>query len=275
LLESLPPLNQALALSPTAAAPVDPHPVTAEVLRLLAAHPRRLADLLDITEAPDLEVLGALSALLQRGVIELREGDVPGEGPLLGPAEIHALRGRMMRGKPARNALVAKVIVCGTGQKAGRFLVKSLSGLTSVPPDSACLRSSFGTLGRLDVSDALKVDLILLPTADAARPLWRPFVTGALGALVLEQTEPVLRLARYCAFDLRLPLVIASGVASNHMVEGELVPPSLRGAPAGAAVVSLDLASAVRTLLVSAMQSPAPETNETVLLMKQRILGTA
>jgi DNA-binding response OmpR family regulator len=271
LLSGLPPLGQLIQLIANATDPVEPHPVTAEVLELLRV-PRRVAEVLDLTSAPDLEVLSAIGALLAKGHIERVAGAELADGPLLGAAEVHALRGRLMRGRSARTTLVTKVVVCGSGSRAGRWLLKSLPGLTPVNAEPHAVRSSFGTLGRLEVSDVLRVDLVVVPTAEAARPLWRPFVSGAIGALLLEETDAAIRLARYCAFDLRLPLVIAARSASHGMVSAEVVPAPLRGAPMGAAIVSTDISSVMRTVLLAALQSPPPEVPETVV---SRFLGLA
>ncbi|MER2564757.1 MAG: DUF4388 domain-containing protein [Myxococcaceae bacterium] len=271
LLSGLPPIAQLLQRTADAADLVEPHPVTAEVLQLLRA-PRRISEVLDLTDSPDLEVLSAIGALLQRGIIERVAGAELSDGPLLGAAEVHALRGRLMRGRSARTTLVTKVIVCGSGSRAGRWLLKALPGVAAVSAEPQALRSSFGTLGRLDVSDVLRVDLIVVPTAEAARPLWRPFVSGAVGAILLEESETAIRLARYCAFELRLPLVIAAKAASHGMISAEVVPPPLRGAPMGAAVVTSDISSVMRTVLLAALQSPPPEVPETVV---SRFLGLA
>lgn len=271
LFADLPPIGQLLQRTPDAADLVEPHPVTAEVLQLLRA-PRRISEVLDLTDSPDLEVLSAIGALLQRGIIERVAGAELTDGPLLGAAEVHALRGRLMRGRSARTTLVTKVVVCGSGSRAGRWLLKALPGVAAVSAEPQALRSSFGTLGRLDVSDVLRVDLIVVPTAEAARPLWRPFISGAVGAILLEESETAIRLARYCAFELRLPIVIAAKAASHGMVSADVVPAPLRGAPMGAAVVSSDISSVMRTVLLAALQSPPPEVPETVV---SRFLGLA
>lgn len=271
LLAGLPPIGQLLQRAPHADDVVEPHPVTAEVLKCLRV-PRRIAEVLDLADSPDLEVLAAIGALLARGIIERVAGAELSEGPLLGAAEVHALRGRLMRGRGSRATLVTKVVVCGSGSRAGRWLLKALPGVAPAAAEPQALRSSFGTLGRLEVSEVLRVDLVVVPTAEAARPLWRPFVSGAVGALVLEDGEGPLRLARYCAFELRLPVVIAARAASHGMVATDLVPPPLRGAPLGAAVVASDIATAVRTVLLAALQAPPPEVPETVV---SRFLGLA
>jgi len=271
LLAGLPPIGQLLQRTPDAAAVVEPHPVTAEVLELLRV-PRRISEVLDLTDSPDLEVLAAIGALLARGIIERVAGAELTDGPLLGAAEVHALRGRLMRGRSSRSTLITKVVVCGSGARAGRWLLKSMPGVTPVSAEPQALRSSFGTLGRLDVSDVLRVDLVVVPMAEAARPLWRPFMTGAIGAVLLEESEAAIKVARYCAFDLRMPLVIAAKAASHGMVTSEVVPAPLRGAPLGVAVVSSDISSVLRTLLLAALQGPMPEVPQTVV---SRFLGLA
>lgn len=264
LLGYLPALNQSLALVPDAGELIEPHPVTKEILRVLA-QPRKLSELLDLADAPDLDVLGALTTLIEKGMVQRFDAVGVREQPLLGAAEVHALRGKLLRGRPHRNALVAKIVICGTGPKAGRWFARSLPGLKLSSSDPACLRSSFGTLGSLEVSDVLKLDFVLAPLAEAARPLWRPFLSASLGALVLEDNDAALRQARFCAFELRMPVVVAAGPAGGELNTIELLPAVLRGAPGGAAVVTTDLSGALRTLLLAALQTATPEPLEPVM----------
>ncbi|PZR09841.1 MAG: hypothetical protein DI536_21130 [Archangium gephyra] len=261
LLSVLPGLQQSLALVPDSAELIDPHPVTKEVLRVLN-QPRKLSELLDLADAADLDVMGALITLIEKGVVQRFDAVGVEEAPLLGAAEVHALRGKLLRGRPHRHALVAKMLIVGTGPKSGRWFLRSLKGLKSFSSDPSCLRSSFGTLGTLEVSDVLKIDFVFVPAAEAARPLWRPFVSSALGALVLEDNDAVMKLARYCAFELRLPVVLATGGAAGGLNSTGVLPAALRGAPAGAVMIDTDVASAVRTLLLSGMQAPPQELPE-------------
>src|SRR5690606_13668535 len=111
----------------------------------------------DLAEAPDLDVMAAIASLLEKGIVAKVEGPVGGaEGPLLGPAEVHALRGRLLRGRSGRGAVVAKLLVVGSGPKAGRLLLRALAGLVAVATEPGSLRSGFGTLGRLELADVLK-----------------------------------------------------------------------------------------------------------------------
>jgi CheY-like chemotaxis protein len=265
LLAQLPPLRTYLAIAPGAAVPVEPHAVTAEVLTLLRA-PRRLFELLDLTEAPDLEVMAAIGALLQKGVVARQEGGAHGsEGPLLGPAEVHALRAHLLRGRTHAGAVVAKILLVGSGLRAARFMLRGLTGLTAVATEPGCVRSGFGTLGRLEVSDVLKIDFLLLPAAEAARPLWRPLAHDAVGALVLEDHELALKQARFFGQELQLPVVVATGTASGGLITSHQLPEKLRGLAGGASMANTDLLGAVRTVLLAALhpneaphQAPPP-----------------
>jgi CheY-like chemotaxis protein len=264
LLKSLPPLRTRVSLAAGAAPPVEPHPVTAEVLALLKA-PRKLQEILDLADAPDLEVMAALSTLFDKGVIVKQEGAVAGEGPMLGPAEIHALRGKLLRGRAGRGAVVAKILVVGSGPKAGRYLLRALPGLVAVATEPGCLRSGFGTLGRLDIGDVLKVDFLFLPTAEAARPLWKPLGQEAVGALVLEDSDAALKQARYYGNELKLPVVVATGGASGNLITSHKLPEQLRGIGGGASMVTTDLTGAVRTVLLAVLHPSEAPSSETVV----------
>ncbi len=265
---NLPPLAQLFGLSEAAAEPVEPHPVTAAVLDALQK-PTSLSDVLDLVDAPDLDVLSAIGALIERGVIRHAEGDIA-SAPILSAAEVHALRGQLLRGKLGQGALVVKVAVVG-GPKAGRALLKGLPTVIGVATEPGCLRSGFGTLGRLEVSEGLKIDFLLLPLAEAARPLWRPFAHGVVGALVFDDSDPSLKQAHFLGFDVRVPLAMVAGAGSG-LFDRKQLPPLLRGAPRGIALVHDDLAAAVRVLLVSNLQPPGARPTEDEMLARNQPL---
>ncbi len=260
LLATLPPLDQALALTPGAAELAEPTPATRE-LTLLMDGPRRLDELLDLAGSPDLELLAAVKTLLDAGCAQPVDMPASSQVELLAPAELHALKGRLMRGRPAHATSVVKLAVCGTGPKAGRWLLASLPQLVPTAPEPRALRSSFGTIGRIALDEGLCVDLVLVPPEEGTRPLWRPFFTSALGALVLETTAPVMSLARFCGFELKLPLLVVMGRAQGAPGSPTSVPPELRGAPAGVVAVYADLPTALRSLLLIALEprGAAPE----------------
>lgn len=268
LWQALPPPATRVELAPDAPPPVDAHPVTAEVLQLMG-QPRRIAELLDITAHPDLEVMAALKALLDSHHLLVKEGEDPADRPILAAAESHALRARLLRGRSVRGPVVAKIVICGHGPRVGRALMHGLPRLVAVASEPGCLRSGFGTLGRLEVSETLHIDFVLLPTAEAARPLWKPFSNAALGGLVLETSETSLQLATFLAYELRLPIVVAAGSASAGLIESDLLPVVLRGAPAGAQVMLTDLRAAVRAVLVGALQPAGHDPSETIVLPRQ------
>lgn len=250
LLSSLPPRTARLQLVPEAAGPMheQQHPVTAEVMELLK-RPRALGELLDLAQASDLDVLAALATLLQKGmarVLAEEESDAGGREPLLGPADMHALRARLLRGRVAAKLVIGKVFLCGTGPSALRKLSGELPDMQRLPVEPI-MRGGFGTLGRLEISESLRVDLYVLPPGDAARPLWRPFSAGAVGALLLDDSEQTMKLARFLGWEVRIPLA---------MLGGE-IPQALSGAPAGVASGEQPL-EVLRLLLARAVSPTQP-----------------
>jgi CheY-like chemotaxis protein len=240
-----------IQLAPEADLPKDQHPVTSQVVELLA-QPRALSELMDLAQATDLEILTVVSTLIQKGAVRIAEGE-PGDPkapPLLGPAEVHALRTRIFRGRAPTRTAVAKVFVCGTAPEAGRRVLSGVAGLRRVAPEPPAVNSGFGTLGRYELSEALHIDFFLLPPGEPARPLWRPFSAGAVGALVLDDSAQAAGVAHWLAMEARVPLVVVGGK----------VPPLLEKAPAGVMAAGPDLVEALRALLVQSLHPPQPAT---------------
>ena len=157
------------------------------------------------------------------------------------------LRGRLLRGRGTTREATAKLFVCGSGPAVARRVLSQLAELAAVAAEPPAVRSGFGTLGRLPLNELLHLDFCVLPPAEAARPLWRPFSSGAVGALLFDTTEPAVKLAHFLAWDIRLPVVVL----------GHEVPPELRDAPAGSVSVGEDMKDALRSLLVLAL-NPTP-----------------
>lgn len=219
LLQKLPPRTARLKLAPDATLEGGQHPVTAEVARLLR-QPRTLSELLDVTSASDFEVLSALKSLLDKGLAELAPAaETPVSGPLLNPAEMHALRARILRGRPASREAVGKVVLCSDSLRQVRAFLDSLAGLDGYrvqrPPSAEML----GTWSRVEFPDGLRIELCSIPAADEARPLWRPFAAGALGAIALGVGAGNLKLVEFFARENRAPMVV--------LTDAEL-PPVLR-----------------------------------------------
>ena len=154
LMPGLPPRNTRLVLAPEADLTGDQHPVTAQVVELLR-QPRALGEVLDLAPATDLEVVGVLHTLLQKGVARMTEGveDEGMTGPILGAAEMHALRGRILRGRGSTREATAKLFVCGSGPAVARRLMTQLPDIAAVSADPSAARSGFGTLGRLSLTE--------------------------------------------------------------------------------------------------------------------------
>ncbi|ATB49283.1 DUF4388 domain-containing protein [Corallococcus macrosporus] len=248
LMPGLPPRHTRLMLAPDADLQGDQHPVTQQVVDLIR-QPRALGEVLDLAPATDLEVLNVLTTLMQRGVARAADGDgvEATSGELLGAAEVHALRGRILRTRAPAKVATAKIFVCGSNAGAARRVLSRMPGMEALSAEPTAVKSGFGTLGRLVLSEVLRLDFCVLPPAEAARPLWRPFTAGAMGALLMDVAEPSVRLAHYLAWEVRMPVVVV----------GAEVPAALQGAPAGALGSGDDLADALRALLVQAL-NPAP-----------------
>jgi len=248
LAPALPPRSTWLAPAAhlDAGPPLDP---LGQALLAMLREPRAISELIDLHPDPDLAVLRGLLLLLRRGAVQVTEPESPpGEGPLLGAAEVHALRARMRRGRPATRPMVAKVLLCGHGTERTRRLLGQVANLSAGPEEAAALESGFGTVARLELGEGLRLDFCVLPASDAARPLWRPFGSGAAGALVLDAEEDTLAQAAALSFQLRLPLVCT-------LAE---VPPVLAAGPSPVAAVPRGAEAALRALLVGRTEGPAP-----------------
>ncbi len=250
LLPSLPPPSDRLELVEAAGArPAGLHPVTEQVVALLA-EPRTFTEVLDRCRASDLEAARAVAALLERGFARRRAAAPPEAAvALLAPHELHALRARVVRGRSSGPQVVGKVVVAGGGPAE---LAAAQARFATVPGYRPSLEAEgegagggFGTLGRLVLGDGVRIDLVALPAAPADRPLWRPFAAGAVGALVLLPAHGAGALLEELGKAQRLPLVVCGA-------EGASLPEAARGSPGGVAYEGSDPAEALRALLAGA-----------------------
>jgi CheY-like chemotaxis protein len=265
LLALLPHPGVVLRLSATHDPLVDPHPVTAQVLAALAV-PKRVEEVLDAGTAPDVDLLAAMASLTDKGWVVAEEGTSSASLPLVSTADAHSLRGLLLRPKAVTPRAVAKLLVVGGGATAGRAFLKQLAESLPSLSDPSCLRSTFGTLATVPVSEALHLDFVMVPPLDAARPLWRPFTAHVMGALVLDAADAFAGLTRFAAFELRVPLVLVTGGAFCSV---DAVPPFLKGAPGGTRLVTSGLRDAVRALVL-AIVTRQPEGLETVRSLHER-----
>jgi DNA-binding response OmpR family regulator len=230
-----------------AAAEVPPglHPVTEEVVRLLD-RPLPLSEILDRTQATDLEALRAVAALLEGGWARRREAPpaAPAAEPLLDAADVHQLRARIARGRASGAQAAGKVLVAGGGplsRRAALARFAAVPGFAAEPEPPAGL----GSLGRIDLGDGVRVDLFQLPLERDLLPAWRAFAPGALGALVLLPSEGLCEEHAVLLRDLRLPAAVCGP-------SPESVPRLLVEGPQPASFEGADVALALRALLAGA-----------------------
>lgn len=198
------------------------HPAAAGLVALLRRRPRTLPELLDGAPDPDLDLVRALLALLERGVVRRRAAAPAAPAPALAAEVADALRARLGRG-PGASPAAGKVVLAGGGPLARRSALARLAALPGFSPEPGGAPVELGTLGRLEAGPGLRMDLVALPGDPALAPLWRPLAAGALGALVLAPAEEVAAEIAALARALRLPLGMcapspeARGAALAHV----------------------------------------------------------
>ena len=202
--------------------------------------------MVDWCAASDLEAMRALAALLEKGYARLGAPAPPAEEapPLLAPHELHALRARIARGRSSGGQTVGKIVLAGGGPLARRAALARFQTVPGWEPEPSP-PAGFGTLGRLSLGDGVRVDVTELPGDPPSRPLWRPFASGAVGALVLLPADDVEALLGELARTLRLPVVVCGPSEAS-------VPQVLREVPAGFVFEGSDAAEALRALLAGA-----------------------
>jgi DNA-binding response OmpR family regulator len=222
------------------------HPVTEEVVALLET-PRAFGDVIDRCRSSDLEAMRAVKALLDHGFVRQRHRQpvAPEVAPLLAPHELHALRARIARGRSSGSQTVGKVVLAGGGPLARRAALARFATVPGFGAVEDATSSGFGTVGRIALGDGVRVDLVGLPGDPANLPLWRPFASGAVGALVLLPADGVEPLLEELAKTLKLPVVVCGP-------SEERTPQVLRSAPAGFAFEGSDPAEGLRALLAGA-----------------------
>jgi hypothetical protein len=226
--------------------------VDAEILALIRAQ-ATVGEVIDRAHAPDLVAAVALMNLLERGAVVLAPGDLsarPAQRPLLPPGSAQALRLALSRGRPEWGRARGKILFVVTDAAMLRTFVARLGGLSYAQLDvrrDLWEPDGFGTLGRLDVTEDLSVDLMQLPAADSMHPLWEPFAARAVGAVALLDAAGNVptTLLTLLARELSLPVVLAGATAIPAPLS-ELVPQLSRA--------SLEPAEALRALLLRAAE---------------------
>jgi DNA-binding response OmpR family regulator len=233
-----------LAVHPTEIPP-GLHPVTEQVVALLDV-PRRFGDVVDRCPASDLEAMRAIGALLEHGYARRSGARATSAeaAPLLAAHELHALRARIGRGRSSGAQTIGKVVLAGGGPLARRAALARFETVPGFRVDAAPA-AAFGTVGRLELGDGVRVDVTAIPGDRAQLPLWRPFASGAVGAIVLLPADGVEPLLHELAKVLKLPIVVCGPPSAT-------VPAPLADAPGGFAFEGGDAAEALRALLAGA-----------------------
>ncbi len=173
------------------------HPVTQEVLLLLEIY-TRVRDIVDHSSSPDYQVLRTLQTLRERGLVEVRKrarNRSPDSG-LFTRVQIRRLREWFAPiGREPGPLRDAKLLVAASDAEATRELLRLLAGLPGVELEGRFASGRFGAndlgrMGRLRLDAELGIELVHVPTAAMAAPLWPLAAHGALATLVLLAGDP-------------------------------------------------------------------------------------
>ncbi len=162
------------------------HPLTQEVLMILEITDR-LDEVLDRCSFPDYQVLGTISTLVRRGLVDLRRGPAPGGNRHPQAASAAArLRDRLLAAGAPSDGLEAKVLVSACSDAALRALCTLLeraggaSGVVSLSPVPG-----IAPLGRLDLGDDLGIEWLAAAADPRFAPAWPLAAHGALAVLLV------------------------------------------------------------------------------------------
>jgi CheY-like chemotaxis protein len=180
-------------------------PPAARALLARLEVPRSVGELLDLSEDPDLTVLQALAMLHGEGLVQTLDLDAPpAPEPLLSPAEVHAVRARLQRGRGPGREWVAKVLLAARDAAAAR---EALGALPLLAPEGTS-PEALGTVAELEVAEGLRIDFCTVPGGELGRPLWRPFTADAAGILVVDISPASVALARFVAHGQHAPVAV-------------------------------------------------------------------
>lgn len=192
---SLPPLSARVGLAvPREELPNAVHPVTQELLGLLEQD-ERVGELMDRSTYPDYQVLRTLQALCERGLVQLRREPDHGESgrtdSLFEPAQQRRLSEWLQNGRPRGvPAREAKLLLAAADPAVTRDFVQLLTALPGFRLEREFRRGEVrqddvATIGRLDVDEAVGIQLLHVPTAKRFEACWPALAQGALGTLLL------------------------------------------------------------------------------------------
>ncbi|MEN8181598.1 MAG: DUF4388 domain-containing protein [Myxococcota bacterium] len=176
-------------------------PLTQEVLLLLEIY-SRVGDVVDHCTYPDYQVLRTLHTLIEREIVELRQGpERSPEGPsLFSVPQVRRLH-EWLRNEGARGQGFgeAKLLLLASSENATREFLRRLEKLPGVeapprPERRIPAGEDFAPAARIAVSDEAALEVLHVPAGPAYAPLWKLAAHRALGAvLVLDGTGAAAR----------------------------------------------------------------------------------
>jgi hypothetical protein len=166
------------------------HPLTQEVLMVLEITDR-IDEVLDRCSFPDYQVLGTLSTLVRRGLVDLRRGPGPGrDRHAPGASAAARLRDRLIASGAPSEGADAKVLVAACSDPALRALgslLERAGGASPAPPEP--LRG-IGALCRLDLDDDLGIEWLAVSPDTRFAAIWPLAAHGALAVVLLHAGPP-------------------------------------------------------------------------------------
>jgi CheY-like chemotaxis protein len=172
------------------------HPLTQEVLSVLAQH-SRVRDVVDACTFPDYQVLRTLHTLIERGVVELGRGPMEfgerADAALFTPDQVRHLRDWLETMQPNGGGGDAKLLVVASDDMVIGELARLLSEIPDVELDArlaagALSSGDLATLARVRVGDDLGIEIVNLPRHRRFEPVWPLAGHHALGTVFLLST---------------------------------------------------------------------------------------
>jgi hypothetical protein len=171
-------------------------PLTQEVLLLLEIY-ARVGDVVDHSTYPDYQVLRTLHTLIERGIVELRQGPQrPASGPALFSApQVRRLHEWLRAHGAHPDALPeAKLLLFSPSARLTAAFLERLARL----PDARLEPAGGGAVGaedllpvaRIGISGSASIELLHVPAGATFEPLWRLAAHRALGAVLLGDATP-------------------------------------------------------------------------------------
>jgi hypothetical protein len=166
-------------------------PLTQEVLLLLEIY-SRVGDVVDHSSYPDYQVLRTLHTLIERGIVELREGpERAAGGPALFSApQVRRLHDWLRADGPHGEALPeAKLLLFSASASASAAFLQRLARLPDLEVEETGSAGigpeELAPVARIGVSGTASIELLHVPAGPGFAPLWPLAAHRALAALLL------------------------------------------------------------------------------------------